>query len=68
MLSKFIDVAAASSSGLQRLNYVDRTHLVLESGKLVVNIARQARSAKQRKELVWYSLIKLNPKLQSYNI
>ena len=32
VLPRLIDSTAAKSSGQQRLNYVDRTHLVLASG------------------------------------
>ena len=37
VLPRLIDSTAAKSSGQQRLNYVDRTHLVLASGKLVLH-------------------------------
>ena len=36
MLKRFISGASAKSSGQQRLNYIDQTHLVLASGKLVL--------------------------------
>ena len=36
MLLRFIDSPAAQSSGQQRLNYVDRAHLVVASGMLVL--------------------------------
>ena len=35
--ARFIDSTSASSSGQQRLNYIDRTNLVLASGKLVLH-------------------------------
>ena len=35
-VARLIDSAGAQSSGQQRLNYVDGTHLVLASGKLVL--------------------------------
>ena len=37
MMPRLIDGTAAQSSGRQRLKYVDRTHLVLASGKLQKN-------------------------------
>ena len=40
---KIVNVAKdVQSSGQQRLNYVDRTHLVLASGKLVLQKIKQA--------------------------
>ena len=36
MLLRLIGGAAAESSGQQRLNFIDRIHLVLVSGKLVL--------------------------------
>ena len=42
MLPRFIDSAAAWSRGQQRLNNVDPTHLLLASGKLVLQKASLA--------------------------
>ena len=49
MLPRLSNSAAAQSSGQQRLNYVDRTHLALASGKLVLQKVEITFSDSNRK-------------------
>ena len=44
MLPRLISSTAAQSSGQQRPNYIDRTHLVLASGKLVLQKSQSESS------------------------